>query len=75
MFGNNVKDPLHKISSNHIIIIDKGEHHEDYICHLFSSLLSWKNSTFNSVLEIIKDNWDTLLEVLASDLINNATEN
>ena len=38
-FGNNVKDLLGAISSNYSILIDKGEHHEDYVRHVFRDLL------------------------------------
>ena len=30
-FGNNVKNLIDDMSSNYSIIIDKGEHHEDYV--------------------------------------------
>ena len=73
-FGKNVKYLLDDMSYNYTIIIDKGEYHEDYACQIFRALLSGTNSTFNCFIEIKKDDWDTVSEILASDLIRNATE-
>ena len=39
-FLNNEKDLLDYMSSYYSIIIDKGEHHDDYFRHIFRSLLS-----------------------------------
>ena len=47
-FGNNVKDFLDDMSSNDSIIIDKGEHCEDYFRHIFRDILLGPNSNFNS---------------------------
>ena len=58
-FGNNVKDLIDDMSSNYTIIIEKGECHGDYVCHIFRALLSGPNSTFNHFIEITKDDWDT----------------
>ena len=60
--------------SNYSIIIDKVEHHEDYVRKIFRALLLGPNSTFNNFIEIIKDDWDTLTEVLPGYLIHNDTE-
>ena len=38
-FGNNVKDILDDMSSNYSIIIYKKEHHNDFVCHTFRSIL------------------------------------
>ena len=46
-FGNNVKDLLDDMSSNYSIIIDKGEHHEDYVRRILRYILAGPNSTFN----------------------------
>ena len=61
-FGNNVKDLFDEMSSNYSIIIDKGEHSEDYVCHIFRDLLSGPNSTFKRFIESNKDDWDTVIE-------------
>ena len=37
-FGNNVKDLLDYMSSNHSIILYKGELHEDYFRHIYRAL-------------------------------------
>ena len=44
-FGNNVKYLLYDTSSNYSIIIDKGDHHEYYVCHIFRALLSMPKPT------------------------------
>ena len=49
-FGNNVKDLPDDMSSDHSIIFDKGELHEDYVCHIYRDLLSGENSAFNSFI-------------------------
>ena len=54
-FGNNIKDLLDDISSNYLIIIYKGENHEDYVRLIFKDLLSGPNSTFNRFIEKAKD--------------------
>ena len=38
-FGNNVKYIPDYMYYNYTIIIDKGEHHKDYICHLFRTIM------------------------------------
>ena len=58
-FGNNVKYLLGEMSSNQSIIIDKGEHHDDYVRHIFRYILSGPNSTFNFLIERTKYDWDT----------------
>ena len=42
-FGNNVKYIPDYMYYNYTIIIDKGEHHEYYIRHMTSNILSWPN--------------------------------
>ena len=61
--------------SNESIIIDKGELHEDCVKHIFGGIFPGQNSTFNSFFESNVDDQDTGTEVLAGDLIHNATEN
>ena len=73
-FGNNVKYLLDDMSSNYYIIIDKVEHHEYYVIHIFRALFSGPNSTCNRLIEIMKDDWDTVIEVSAEELVQNATE-
>ena len=45
-FGSNVKYLLDDMSSNYYIIIDKVEHHEDDVIHIYRNILSVPNSTF-----------------------------
>ena len=73
-FSNNIKDLLDDISSNYSIIIDKGEHHKDYVWHILRDILSGKISTPNYFIEMTKDDWDTGTELTAGELINDATE-
>ena len=40
---NYVKDLLGGMYSNYFIIIDKGERHGDYVCHIIRDLLSGTN--------------------------------
>ena len=56
-FGNNVNYLLDEMSSNYYIIIDKGELHKDYVCHIFRFLLSDTNSNLNCFIESTKGNW------------------
>ena len=60
--------------SNYSSIIYKEERHEDYVRHNFRSLLSGPNSTLNRFIENTNDYWDTGIEVLARELIQNTTE-
>ena len=62
------------MSSNYSIIIDKGEHHGDYVRHVFRALFSGPNSYFNHSAKITKDDLDTRTEILSEDLIQNNTE-
>ena len=72
--GNNVNYLIVYMVSNYATIIDKGGHHEYFVCRLLRVLLSGTNSTFNCIIERTKDNWDTLFKILASELIRDATE-
>ena len=54
-FGNNVKNLLNNMSSNHSIILDKGERYEGYAIHIFRALLSGPNSYFKNFIEGAKD--------------------
>ena len=56
-------------------IIDKGEYHEDYVRNFFWAILSEPNSISSNFFKRKQYDWDTGSEVLASDLIKNATEN
>ena len=71
---NNVKDLLYDMSSNYSTIIDIGEHHKDYVCHIFRDLLSGPNSTFNYFIERAKYHWETVTEVPSMELIHNSNE-
>ena len=44
--------------SNHLIIIDKVERHEDYVRHIFRDLLSGKNSKLNGVIKRENNYWE-----------------
>ena len=59
-FGNIVTDLLDYMPSNYSIFIDKVEHHEDYVCHIFRALFSGLKSTFNSFIERAKYYWYTV---------------
>ena len=61
--GSIIKDLLDDMSLNYSLIIDKGEHHEDYVKNVFRDLLSGTNSAFNFFVEKTKDDWDTGREV------------
>ena len=61
------------MSSNYSIIVDKGEIHEGYFCHIFKALFLGPNSTFNHFIENTKDDWDTGTEVPEGELIQNST--
>ena len=45
-FGNIVKYLLDDMSSKYSIFLDKGEHHEDDVRHIYRNILSVPNSTF-----------------------------
>ena len=62
-FVNNVNDLLDDMYSAYYIIIDKGERHDYYVCHIFRTLLSGTSSTYNSFIGSTKGNWDTGTEV------------
>ena len=50
-FVNNLKDLLHDLSSNYLIILDKRERHEDYVSHIFRAILSWPNSSLKRFIK------------------------
>ena len=50
-FFNNVKYLLDDMSSNYSIVIDKGEHNEDYVINIFRDQFSGPNSTLNHFIE------------------------
>ena len=54
-FVNNVKELLNNVSSNYSIVIDKGEHDEDYVGHIYRDIFSGPNSTFKNFIESTKD--------------------
>ena len=58
-FVNNVKYLIDYMSSNYSIVIDKVEHHEDYVRHIYRAILSGTNSTFNISIESYNDYRDT----------------
>ena len=60
--------------SNHSITIDKVEHSEDYVRHIFRDILAGPNSTFYLLVERTKYDWETERELPELELINNATE-
>ena len=62
------------MSYNYTIIIDKGDCNDDFVSHLFRALLSGTNLTLNFLIEVKKYDWETVSEVLASELIRNATD-
>ena len=62
------------MSSDYSIIIDQVEIYEDYVRHIFRDLFSGPNSTFYGIIESNKYNSDTVTEVPAGELIQNATE-
>ena len=62
------------MSSNQSIIIDKGEHYEDYVRHIFRYLLSGPNPTFDCLIERTKYDWGTITEFLSGYIINNAIQ-
>ena len=62
-FVNNIKYIIDDMSSNYSIIVDRGELHEDYVSHIFRSLLLDPNSTFNSFIKRTKDDWETGTDV------------
>ena len=61
------------MSSNYSIIIDKGEHHGDYVRHVFRALFSGPKSNINRFVERTKDNWYTGTEFIAVELLQNYT--
>ena len=63
------------MSSNYSVIIDKRELHEDYNRHIFRSILSGPNLTFNHFIEISKDYWDIGTDVSSGERIYNASDN
>ena len=62
------------MSSNYSIIIDKEEHHEDYVRHIFRDLLSDTKPTFNYFIENTKDDWYKGRKLPPGKLIKNTTE-
>ena len=73
-FVNNVKYLLEDMTFNYTIITDKVGRRDDYVCHTFRDILSGPDQTFYHFIEIIKYFWDTGSEIIASDLIDNATQ-
>ena len=73
-FGKNAKDLLHDMSSNSSIIFDKVESHEYYVHHIFRALLLGPNSSFNSFINIAKDDWDTVTELSSGEHNHNDTK-
>ena len=61
--------------SNYSIILDKGESHEYFVCHIFRAILSGPNLTFNHFIEISKDYWDIGTDVSSGERIYNASDN
>ena len=57
------------------IIIDKGEKHKYYVFHIFKSIFSGPNSTFDIIVGSAKGDEDTGSKVSSGELIQNATEN
>ena len=60
--------------SNYSIIIDKVEYHEDYVWHIFRSILSGTNSTSNRFIEIKRYDWDTETKLPSVEIIKNAND-
>ena len=64
-FENIEKYLLDDMSYNYTIIIDNGDNHDNYVCHLLRDTLSMPNWTFNDFIEETNDDWDTGSYVLA----------
>ena len=56
------------MSSNHSIIIDKGERHKYYVSHRFRDLLSGPQYILNIFIERTKDYWDKVAVVKTREL-------
>ena len=61
------------MSSNYTIIIDKIHCHEDYVCHIFRSIMYVPKSIFNRFIKNKKNKLETVIDIRAVENVGNDT--